>query len=130
MCIRDRYVSLECTPYGSGHINDTYRVTVHTPGGQEKRFILQRMNKSIFTKPVELMENVGGVTSWLRKKIQENGGDVERETLNIVNDRDGNPYYVDSEGEYWRVYLFIENATSFDMVKDDDDFYQMCIRDR
>ena len=118
---------VECTPYGSGHINDTYRVTVHTPGGQEKRFILQRMNKSIFTKPVELMENVGGVTSWLRKKIQENGGDVERETLNIVNDRDGNPYYVDSEGEYWRVYLFIENATSFDMVKDDDDFYQSAV---
>lgn len=118
---------VECTPYGSGHINDTYRLTVHTPGGQEKRFILQRMNKSIFTKPVELMENIGGVTSWLRKKIQENGGDVERETLNIVNDRDGNPYYVDSEGEYWRVYLFIENATSFDMVKDDDDFYQSAV---
>lgn len=118
---------VECTPYGSGHINDTYRLTVHTPGGQEKRFILQRMNKSIFTKPVELMENIGGVTSWLRKKIQENGGDVERETLNIVNDREGNPYYVDSEGEYWRVYLFIENATSFDMVKDDDDFYQSAV---
>ena len=118
---------VECIPYGSGHINDTYRLTVHTPGGQDKRFILQRMNKSIFTKPVELMENVSGVTSWLRKKIQENGGDVERETLNIVNDKDNNPYYVDSEGEYWRVYLFIEDATSFDMVKDDNDFYQSAV---
>ena len=114
-------------PYGSGHINDTYRLAVRTPGGQDKRFILQRMNKSIFTKPVELMENVSGVTSWLRKKIQENGGDVERETLNIVNDKDNNPYYVDSEGEYWRVYLFIEDATSFDMVKDDNDFYQSAV---
>lgn len=118
---------VECIPYGSGHINDTYRLTVHTPGRQDKRFILQRMNKSIFTKPVELMENVSGVTSWLRKKIRENGGDVERETLNIVNDKDNNPYYVDSEGEYWRVYLFIEEATSFDMVKDDNDFYQSAV---
>ena len=118
---------VECIPYGSGHINDTCRLTVHTPGGQDKRFILQRMNKSIFTKPVELMENVSGVTSWLRKKIQENGGDVERETLNIVNDKDNNPYYIDSEGEYWRVYLFIEDATSFDMVKDDNDFYQSAV---
>ena len=109
---------VECVAYGSGHINDTYRLTVKTPGGQEKHFILQRMNKSIFTKPVELMENVQGVTAWLRKKIRENGGDVERETLNVVNDKDGNPYYVDSEGEYWRVYLFIEGATSYDMVKD------------
>ena len=84
---------VECIPYGSGHINDTYRLTVQTSEGQNKRFILQRMNKSIFTKPVELMENVSGVTSWLRKKIQENGGDAERETLNIVNDKENSPYY-------------------------------------
>ena len=44
----------ECVPYGSGHINDTYRLTYDTG----KHYILQRMNKSIFTKPVELMENV------------------------------------------------------------------------
>ena len=52
----------------------------------------------------------------------------ERETLNIVNDKDNNPYYVDSEGEYWRVYLFIEKTSaSFDMVKDDNDFYQSAV---
>lgn len=42
------------------------------------------MSKSIFKKPVELMENVSGVTAWLRKKIIENGGDPERETLTLV----------------------------------------------
>ena len=94
----------ECVPYGSGHINDTYRLTYDTG----KHYILQKMNKSIFTKPVELMENVSGVTAWLKKKIQENGGDVERETLNLVMTKDGLPYYVDEDGEYWRVYLFIE----------------------
>ena len=57
----------ECVPYGSGHINDTYRLTYDTG----KHYILQKMNKSIFTKPVELMENVSGVTAWLKKKIQE-----------------------------------------------------------
>ena len=55
----------ECVPYGSGHINDTYRLTY----GTGKHYILQKMNRSIFTKPVELMENVSGVTAWLRKKI-------------------------------------------------------------
>ena len=113
----------ECVPYGSGHINDTYRLTYDTG----KHYILQKMNKSIFTKPVELMENVSGVTAWLKKKIQENGGDVERETLNLVMTRDGFPYYVDQEGEYWRVYLFIENATCYDMVKDENDFYQSAL---
>ena len=116
----------ECEPYGSGHINDTYRLTYQLPDGI-KHYILQKMNKKIFTKPVELMENIEGVTSWLRKKIIENGGDPERETLNVVKTKDGIPYYVDSLGEYWRVYLFVEDATSFDMVENENDFYQSAI---
>lgn len=116
----------ECIRYGSGHINDTYRLTYETLQGT-KRYILQRMSKSIFKKPVELMENVSGVTAWLRKKIIENGGDPERETLTLVKSNDGLPYFVDSTGEYWRVYLFIEGATCYDAVKDDNDFYQSAV---
>ena len=66
----------ECIRYGSGHINDTYRLTYETSQGT-KRYILQRMSRNIFKKPVELIENISGVTSWLRKKIIENGGDPE-----------------------------------------------------
>lgn len=117
---------LECIPYGSGHINDTYRLTFALPEGQ-KRYILQRMNKNIFKNPAELMENISGVTRWLRDKIQAAGGDPDRETLNLVDDKEGNPYYVDSQGEYWRVYLFIEGATSFDQVKNDRDFYESAV---
>lgn len=116
----------ECIPFGSGHINDTFRLTYNTAEGV-KYYILQRMNKSVFSNPEELMENVKGVTSWLRKKILENGGDVERETLNLVNDKEGYPYYKDSAGEYWRVYLFIENATCFDLVENENDFYQSAV---
>ena len=116
----------ECIRYGSGHINDTYRLTYETPQGT-KRYILQRMSTSIFKKPLELMENVSGVTAWLRKKIIENGGNPERETLTLVKSNDGLPYFVDSTGEYWRVYLFIEGATCYDAVKDDNDFYQSAV---
>ena len=116
----------ECIRYGSGHINDTYRLTYETPQGT-KRYILQRMSTSIFKKPLELMEKVSGVTAWLRKKIIENGGDPERETLTLVKSNDGLPYFVDSTGEYWRVYLFIEGATCYDAVKDDNDFYQSAV---
>ena len=116
----------ECIPFGSGHINDTYRLTFRTADG-EKRYILQKMNKNIFRNTLELMENVSGVTSWLRKKIVESGGDPQRETLNLVNATDGNPYYVDGEEEYWRAYDFIEDATSFDQVESDNDFYQSAV---
>ena len=113
-------------PFGSGHINDTYRLTYETSQGT-KRYILQRMSRNIFKKPVELMENISGVTSWLRKKIIENGGDPERETLTLVKSQTGLLYFVDSDGEYWRVYLFIEGATCYDAVKDDNDFYQSAV---
>ena len=64
--------------------------------GNKKRMILQQMNRSVFKKPVEVMENIMGVTSHLRRKIVENGGDPERETLNVLLAKDGKPYYVDS----------------------------------
>ena len=64
----------ELAPYGSGHINDTFRVTYETEKGQ-RRYILQRMNKNIFEKPVELMENIVHVTEWIKKKAIENGGE-------------------------------------------------------
>lgn len=117
---------LECISYGSGHINDTYRVQFDEGEGY-RYYILQRMNRSIFTKPLELMENISNVTAWLRKKIVEEGGDPVRETLNLVPGADGKNYYVDSEGEYWRVYLFIGEATSYDQVEDENDFYQSAV---
>ena len=117
---------VDVRPYGSGHINDTYLVTLKE-NDSEKKVILQRMNKSIFTKPVELMENVLGVTSYLRERIIENGGDPERETLNVIPTAEGNAYFVDSEGEYWRAYKFITGATSYDAVETPEDFYQSAV---
>lgn len=113
--------------YGNGHINDTFLVTLKKKDGTMERVILQRMNKNIFTKPKELMENIEGVTSFLRKKIAENGGDPERETLNIIPAKDGSSYYVDNQGEYWRCYKFIEDATSYEQVESPEDFYQSAV---
>ena len=112
--------------YGSGHINDTFRL-VYGDGKEIRRYILQRMNSDIFKKPVELMENVMGVTEWLKKKILAAGRDPERETLTVVPTRDGKPYYVDSEGSYWRVYLFIEGTSSYDQVEKPEDFYESAV---
>lgn len=73
------------------------------------------------------MENIEGVTSWLKKKITENGGNPERETLNLVMTKTGENCCKDEEGNYWRVFLFVENATSYDQVKNDRDFYESAV---
>jgi hypothetical protein len=110
--------------YGSGHINDTFLLVFEIAGMGSMKVILQRMNRDIFTKPVELMENILGVTGHLRRKIIENGGDPERETLNVIPALDGKPYYLDSRGDYWRSYWFITDTTCYDKVEKPEHFYQ------
>ncbi len=120
-------VLIDEKPYGSGHINDTFLLTFDISGMGTLRVILQRMNNSIFKEPEQLMENVLGVTSYLRKIIIENGGDPERETLNVIRTVANRPYFIDSEGGYWRSYKFIEGATCYDQVETPEDFYQSAV---
>ena len=118
---------MSAVPYGSGHINDTFLMTLRKDDGSEGRVIMQRMNDAIFTKPEELMENILNVTSYLREVIIQNGGDPERETLNVIRTKDDKPYFIDSEGNYWRCYIFIENARTYDQVESAEDFYQSAV---
>lgn len=110
---------LSYKPYGSGHINDTFYFEF-----TNDKYILQRINTDIFTKPYELMENIEGVTLFLKEKIIEDGGNPDRETLNIILTKDGKNVYKDSEGHYWRTYDFVDDAYSYDLVESPEDFYQ------
>lgn len=103
--------------YGNGHINDTYIVR------SSPEYILQKINKKVFTNPPAVMENIQGVTEFLRGKIIEAGGDPERGTLNLVLTKDGKPYYHHTDDEYYRVYKFVENAISYDIVENPQMLY-------
>lgn len=109
-------------PYGNGHINDTFLLVFSHPDMENHRVILQRMNSDIFKKPEEVMENILGVTSYLKKKIVANGGDPNRETLNIIQTKDHKPFYKDTIGSYWRAYFFIEDAICYEQVETPADF--------
>ena len=111
------------SPYGSGHINDTFAVWFQQ-GECSCRYILQRINTHVFSDPVSLMENVVGVTNFLQRRIAENGGDPARETLNLVPTRDGRYYTVDADGGYWRAYRFIEGTVTLQQARSPKDFYE------
>lgn len=53
-------ILIDDVSYGSGHINDTYLLTFEAAGTKRIKVILQRMNRTVFAKPVELMENITG----------------------------------------------------------------------
>jgi len=113
--------------YGSGHINDTYLITFERVKAEPLKVILQRINKNVFTKPVEVMENILGITSYLREQIMKAGGDPERETLNVIPTISGKSYCIDSEGEYWRIYNYIADTTCYDKVEKPEDFYESAV---
>lgn len=106
----------------NGHINNTY-VLHFQEDGQQKDCLLQQINIHVFRNPDELMENIIGVTSYLRRQIEQAGGDPERETLTVYRTVDGAPYYKDAEGRCWRIYNFIGNAYTCQSITDPVVFY-------
>jgi Phosphotransferase enzyme family len=113
---------LSAAPYGNGHINDTYAV-VFDQEGKRVRFIAQRINHSIFKNPVGLMENVQRVTSHLGRKMTGQPDEFRR-VLTLIPTRDGGSFYRDEQGNYWRVYNFIENARTYDAVESPEQAFE------
>ncbi|HHV60967.1 MAG TPA: aminoglycoside phosphotransferase family protein [Clostridiaceae bacterium] len=114
---------IEANPYGFGHINDTYAAYFRKNDNKVHRYILQRINHNVFKEPEKLMENIERVTTYLRGKVIESNGDPERETLNIIPTVDGKSFYKDEEGNYWRGYIFIEGAKTYQVVENLNHFY-------
>lgn len=105
------------SPYGSGHINDTYKIEL-TGTAAARRFILQRINHQVFRQPDELMANVERVCTHLSEKLRAAGHpDAERRTLRLVATQAGRGWHIDTDGHRWRCYHFIEGATGHDVVR-------------
>ncbi len=111
-------------PFGEGHINETYAVYMPTEAGEEFAYILQRVNNNVFKDPAGVMENIFGVTEYLRNVIREEGGDPDRETLSCIKTKDGCTYFEDSEGQPWRCYNYIPNSVCYQLVEEPEQFYQ------
>lgn len=99
ICAKFGIEAVSITPYGEGHINNTMMVIT-----SEKRYILQRINNSIFKSPENVMNNIYYVT----KHLANSGV----ETLNIILTTDGEPFFK-SESGYFRMYDFIENTVTY-----------------
>jgi len=108
---------ISASPYGSGHINDTLRVIINQ-GGTELHYIFQRINENIFKNPPALMDNIKRVTEHIFKKIEDEGDEeITRHTLYVIKALDDKSYTQDDEGKYWRAYIFIEKAKTYDVIE-------------
>lgn len=101
--------------HGNGHINETYAVKFDD-NGCEKEYILQKINNGIFKDVKALMENISNVTEFLRKKIVADGGDPERETMNIIKTLSGDNYLED-EDCFYRAFIFVSDSAFYNAVE-------------
>lgn len=107
---------LELQPIGNGHINDTFGVTVQTPQGPQLKYVLQRVNDSIFQDVDTLQSNIFEVTAHIRRKLEQKGqSDIDRHVLTFFKTTDGHTY-ARQDGSVWRLCLFIEGSKSYDAV--------------
>ena len=107
------------TRWGSGHINDTFAVTLR--GG--RRVLLQRINTDVFRDPEGVMANVGRVTRHLRGKLA-GLPDASRRALALVPARDGADFTRDGAGRCFRTYEFIDGARSVDVLESPRQAYE------
>ena len=101
---------LDAVPYGSGHINDSFLIIC-----EHGEYLLQRINHNVFADPVSLMDNVSRVTRHIRSKLEAAGAtDIGRKVLTLVPTCSGGCFYRDEAGNYWRMYMFVEQTVSYD----------------
>lgn len=101
----------------TGNINKTYLVGF-SDMGRVTRYIVQRVNGYVFKNPVGIMENIAGITAHLHGKYAAAGIDCTRLVLDFCTAENGESWYSDEEGGFWRAYKYIENTLTYDTVPD------------
>ena len=115
-------------PFGEGHINETYAVYMPGADGTDvPLYVLQRININVFKNPDQVMDNIFGVTEYLRNVIREEGGDLDRETLSYIKTKSGETYFEDADGQPWRCLHYVPNSVCYQMVERPEQFYQSAL---
>ncbi len=101
----------------SGNINKTYVVTFKN-GECIEKYLVQKINSSVFTEPYKLMKNIEGVTSFINKKLNKLN-DENHKTLEVLKTKEDNLLCeVGEEKSYYRIYRFIDNAVAYNYSED------------
>jgi len=101
------YEHFELSLLGEGLINDTYLISPIKSSNQ-KKFVLQKINKIVFTEPDKLMNNLIKINEHLEKK----GSDC----LQLIESKAGNLYFIDENADYWRITKYLENTRTLFMA--------------
>lgn len=106
-----------CVDFGHGHINCTLKITTDTG----HMYVLQRINNYVFKDPVKVMANASAVTNYLLDRCSD-----PRAALHFIPTLQGQYYHRDQDGEFWRMYDFVDGFC-LDTPESDADFYESAL---
>lgn len=96
-------------PLGNGHINDTYLVET-----VDKPFVLQRINRHVFTKPELIMMNLAVLNRHVPQ--EEDNHQPNLRIPQIILTIGGENHFLDSQGDHWRALSYIANSQCFETL--------------
>jgi len=103
-------------PFGSGHINDTYKIYTHAD--EKPNYMLQRINTNVFRNVDHLMNNIDVVCKHIKEKLRpDEEKKIEDRVLTPIPTKEGKFYHKDGDGNYWRVFILIEGTKTYDIVE-------------
>ena len=109
---------VSCDSHGHGHINKTYLVTTDTG----HRYILQGINNGVFKDVSALMNNIQSVTAHLLKQTSN-----PRKVLHLVLTKTGSSFLQQDNGNFWRIFRYVENSICLQAPESSEDFYQSAV---
>ncbi|MDZ7739750.1 MAG: aminoglycoside phosphotransferase family protein [Bacteroidales bacterium] len=108
--------------FGTGHIHDTYKI--ETAVGYYD-YILQKLNDRVFRDIPALQDNIYRITEHIRKRLLAEGEhDPERKCLTLIKTKEGNTWLRDENNDNWRMYVFIPDHHSYDVVLNTDQAFE------
>ena len=102
------------TPFGGGHINDTYMIS--SENGE--KYIIQAINTNVFKQPEKIMDNIRLVSEHISSKT-----DCENAVMRFIPTKSGRYYHPSSDNKVWRLYRFVP-AICLDFPENEKDFYE------
>jgi hypothetical protein len=104
---------IELTKLGQGHINDTFLIS-----SGKGRFVLQRLNRQVFTEPDLVMANLRALANHLGGRMASDREDIRHrwEIIFPFFTMTGEDQFIDGDHDHWRMTNFVENAESHEYV--------------
>lgn len=104
-------------PIQTGHINDSFCLSSSVDIGS--KYFLQKLNLHVFQKPFDILDNY-----LLVQQVFDTDNQSKYSIPKIVSNNQKNYFFIDENGNYWRLFEFLINYQSVSNNLSQDNIYQ------